>query len=119
MLLRALLLLEAMIGWSAAARRGQDSVVHFSDQTAHDVGAAQVRVVHRSWFATCLTGVIVINITTMGVKVVLILPMFEESGRTNYLLLAADHTAKTHGWLVVVGNHGHCSDRHHFICYDW
>jgi hypothetical protein len=100
-LLRVLLLLGATIGWSVAASRGQDGLVHSRDQSAHDVGAACVRVVHRFWFATRCTGVIVVNITTMGVTAVPILPTFVGSGRRMCLLLAAARTAKTHGWLLM------------------
>ncbi len=73
--------------------------MHSGDQSAHDVGAAQVRVVHRSWFATHCTGVIVVHITTMGITVVPIFPMFVGSGRMYCLLLAAVLTTKTHGLL--------------------
>jgi hypothetical protein len=99
-LLRALLLLGAMIGWSTAGSQGQDGLVHSSNHSAHDIGAACVRVVHRTWFATHCTGVIVVNITTVGVTVVPILPTFVGSGRTNNLLLTATHTTVIHGWLL-------------------
>ncbi len=74
--------------------------MHSGNQSAHDVGATHVRVVRRSWFATRYIGVIVINITTVGVTVIPILPTFIGIGRTNYLLLTAARTAKTHGWLL-------------------
>jgi hypothetical protein len=92
MLLRALLLLGATIGWSASASQGQDGLVHYGNQFAHDVGAAYVRVVRRSWFATRCTGVIVVNFTTVGVTAVPILPTFIGSGKTNYLLLTTSRT---------------------------
>jgi hypothetical protein len=69
-LLRALPLLGATTGWSAAASQRQDGREHSGNQSAHDVGTAPVRVVHRSWFATLYTGVIVVNVTTTGVTVV-------------------------------------------------
>jgi hypothetical protein len=100
MLLRELLLLGAMIGWSAAVSQGHDGLVHSGNRSAHDVGAACVRVVHRSWFATCCTGVSVVHITAVGVAVVPILPMLVGSGRTKYLLLITTCTTKTHGWLL-------------------
>jgi hypothetical protein len=62
-LLRELLLLGAMIGRNAAASQGQGGLVHSGSQSAHDVGAACIRVVHRSWFATRCTGVSVVHIT--------------------------------------------------------
>ncbi len=99
-LLRALLLLGAMIGWSASASQEQDGLVHSGNQSAHDVGAGCIRVVHRSWFATHCTDVIVVNITTMGVTVVPILQMFVGSGRTDCLMLTTTRTTKTHGWLL-------------------
>ena len=37
-LLRALLLLGVMIGWSAAASQGQDGLVHSGNRSANDVG---------------------------------------------------------------------------------
>jgi hypothetical protein len=80
-LLRALLLVVATIGWSAAGSQGQVGLAHSGDQYAHDVGTARGRVVHRTWFATCCTGVIVVNITAKGVTVVPILPTFVGSGR--------------------------------------
>ncbi len=45
---------------------------------------------------------IVVNITTMGVTVVPIFPMFVGSGRTNVLLLTTAHTTVIHGWLLWV-----------------
>ncbi len=100
-LLRALLLLGATIGWSAAGSQGQDGFVHSSNQSAHDVGAACVGVVHRTWFATRCTGVIVVNITTVGVTVAPILSPFVGIGRrTNVLLLTTTRTAIIHGWLL-------------------
>ncbi len=74
--------------------------MHSGDQSTYDVGVACGRVVHRSWFVIYCTGVIVVNITTMGLTEFPILPMFVGSGRTKYLLLAAACTAKTHGWLL-------------------
>jgi hypothetical protein len=44
--------------------------------------------------------VIVVNITTIGATVVPNLRKFVGNGRTKCLLLAAAHTAKTHGWLL-------------------
>jgi hypothetical protein len=99
-LLRALLLLGATIGWSVAGSRGQDGLMHSGNRSTYDVGMARVRVVHRTWFATCDTGVIVVNITTVGVTVIPILPMFVGSGRTNDLLLTAARTVVIHGWLL-------------------
>ncbi len=99
-LLRELLLLGVTIGQRAAASRGQDSLVHSGNQSAHDVGAAHVRVVRRSWFATRLTGVSVIHITAMGVAVVPILPILVESGRMKRILPTATRTTKSHGWLL-------------------
>ncbi len=100
-LLRALLLLGVMIGWSATGSQGQDGLVHSGDRSAHDVGAACVWVVHRTWFATRHTGVIVINITTVGMTVVPILPLFVGIGRRmNALLLTTTRTAVVHGWLL-------------------
>ncbi len=56
---------------------------------------------HGTWFATQCTGVIVVNITTMGVTVALILPSFVGIGRrTNVLLLTTTRTTVTHGWLM-------------------
>ncbi len=76
--------------------------MHSGDRSAHDhdVGAACIRVVRRSWFATHCTGVIVINITIIRVTVVPNLPTFVESGRKFFLLLTATCTAETHGWLL-------------------
>ncbi len=54
----------------------------------------------RTWFATCCTGVIVVNITTVGVTVVPILPPFVGIGRTNILLLTTACTAIIYGWLL-------------------
>ncbi len=96
MLLRALLLLGAMIGWSAAGSQGQDDLVH----STHDVGMGCIGVVHGTWFATLHTGVIVVNITTIGVTVVPILPPFVGIGRTNTLLLTITRTAVSHVWLL-------------------
>jgi hypothetical protein len=42
----------------------------------------------------------VINITTMGVTVILILPTLVGSGRTKGLLLASARITKTHGRLL-------------------
>jgi hypothetical protein len=56
---------------------------------------------HGTWFATCCTGVIVVNITTMGVTVVPILPPFAGIGRrTNVLLLTTTCIVVIHGWLL-------------------
>ncbi len=55
---------------------------------------------HGTWFATPPTVVIVVNITTMGVTVVTILPPFVGIGRTNVLLLTATRTTVVHGWLL-------------------
>ncbi len=100
-LLWELLLLGAMIGWSGvAASQGQDGLVHSGNQSAHDVGTTCIWVVHRSWFATCCTGVSVVHITTVGVAVVPILPMPVGSGRTECLLLTATRTAESHCWLL-------------------
>ncbi len=96
----ALLLLGVMIGWSAAGSQGQDGLVHSVNQSAHDVGAACIGVVHRTWFVTPCTGVTVVNITTVGVTVVPILPTFVGIGRTNVLLLTTARTAVIHGWLL-------------------
>ncbi len=85
--------------WAECGRKPSD-LVHPSNRSAHDVGAARVRVVSRSWFATHCTGVIVVKITTVGVTVVPILPTFVGSGWMKCLLLAAINTAKTHGWLL-------------------
>ncbi len=74
--------------------------MHSSNQSAHDVGAACVRVKHKSWFATHCTGVSVINTTAMGVTVVLILATLVGSGRTYGLLLATARITKTHSWLL-------------------
>jgi hypothetical protein len=52
-------------------------LVHSGNQSAHDNGVGCIQVVHRSWFATHCTGVSV----TMGVAVVLILPMHVGSER--------------------------------------
>ncbi len=89
-----------MIGWRAAASRGQGGLVHSGNRSAHDVGAACIRVVCRSWFATRCTGVSVIHITAVGVAVVTILPMLVGSGRTKRFLLTATCTAKSHGWFL-------------------
>jgi hypothetical protein len=57
--------------------------------------------VHGTWFATCCTGVIVGNSTTMGGTVVLILLLFVRIGRrTNVVLLSTTCTAVIHGWLL-------------------
>ena len=55
---------------------------------------------HGTWFATHCTGVIVVNITNMGVTVIPILPPFVGIGRTNVLLLTTTRTAIIHGWLL-------------------
>jgi hypothetical protein len=90
-MLQVLLLLGVtMIGQSVAASQGQDGLVNSGNQSTHDVGA----------FATHPTGVIVVNITTMRVTVVPILPTCVGSGRMKSLLLATARTAKTHGWLL-------------------
>jgi hypothetical protein len=80
--------------------QGQDGLVHSSNQSAHDVGAACIGVVRRSWFATPCTGVSVIHITAVGMTVVLIFPMLVGSGMTKGLLLGTAHITKTHGWLL-------------------
>ncbi len=54
---------------------------------------------HRTWFATRCTGVIVVHITAVGVTVVPILPTFVGIGRTDVLLLTTTHSAVIHGWL--------------------
>jgi hypothetical protein len=69
-LLRALLLLGVTFGQSVAGSQGQDGLMHSSNRSANDVGAACIRVVLRTWFAICCTGVIVVNITTVGVTVI-------------------------------------------------
>jgi hypothetical protein len=74
--------------------------VHSGNCSARDVGAGHVGVVHGTWFATCCTGVIVVNITTKGVTVVPILSPFVGIGRTNLLLLTTTRTAVVHGWLL-------------------
>jgi hypothetical protein len=57
--------------------------------------------VHGTWFATCYTGVIVVNITTMRGTVVPILPPFLRIGRrTIDLLLTTTPAAVNHGWLL-------------------
>ena len=55
---------------------------------------------HRTWFATRCTGVIVVNITTVGVTVVPNLPMFVGVGRTIVLLLTTTRTTVIHPWLL-------------------
>ena len=87
-------------GWSVARSQGQEGLVHSGNHFAHDVGVACIRVVHRTWFATRCTGVIVINITTVRVTVVPILSTFVGSGRMNHLLLTAAGTTVIHGWLL-------------------
>jgi hypothetical protein len=89
-----------MIGWSVATSREQDGLVHSGNQSAHDVGVNCIRVVRRSWFGTCRTSVIVVNITTVGVTVVPILSTFVGSARINYLMLTTARAAKIHGWLL-------------------
>jgi hypothetical protein len=59
--------------------------------------------VHKTWFATHCTGVIVVNITTVGVTVVPILTPFVGIERTNVLLLTTTCTT-VNSWLVDVGN---------------
>jgi hypothetical protein len=100
MLLRGLLLLGATIGWSAARSQGQDGLMHSGNGSAHAVGAGPVGVVHGTWFATCHTGVIAINITTMRVTEVPILQPFVGIGRTNVLLLTTTHIAVIHGLVL-------------------
>jgi hypothetical protein len=87
-------------GWSAAGSQGQDGLEHCGNRSAHDAVAACIRIVYMTWLVTRCTGVIVVSITTMGVTVVPILPMFVGSGRTNYLLLTTARTAVIHGWLL-------------------
>jgi hypothetical protein len=99
-LLRELLLLGAMIGWSVGVSQGQDGLVHSSNQSAHDVGVACIRIVRRPWFATRCTGVSVVHITAMGVTVVSILPTLVGIGGMSRMLLTTTGTAKTHGWLL-------------------
>ncbi len=65
-----------------------------------DVGADSIGVVHGTWFATQCTDVIVVNITTMGVTVVPILPPFAGIGRMHVLLLTTTRTDVIHGWLL-------------------
>ncbi len=48
---------------------------------------------HGTWFATRCTGVIVVNVTTMGVTVIPILPSYVGIGRTDVLLLTTTRTA--------------------------
>jgi hypothetical protein len=52
------------------------------------------------WFAAHHTGVIVVNITTVEVTLVPILPTFVGIGRMNVLLLTTAHTAIIHGWFL-------------------
>ncbi len=69
--------------------------------STHDVSTGRVGIVHGTWFATCRTGMIVVNITTMGGKVVPILPLFVRIGRrTIVLLLTTTCTTVIHGWLL-------------------
>jgi hypothetical protein len=101
MLLGALLLLGATIGWSAVASRGQDGLVHSGNRSAHDVGAAHVRIVRRSWFAHMPHWCDCCQYYHHGSDSSSHSPNVCREWENELPAVAPARTAKTHGWWLL------------------
>ena len=86
-------------GGSTPARQGKDGLVHSSDRSTHHVGSGRVWIVCWAAISARHARVGVINVSTMSMAVVPILPTLVGRGRACGLLRTGTVAAKP-SWLL-------------------